>query len=81
MMNMPSLFQGPIAEEYGELAITIRASECSSVETCGSQCTNEAECSRGHEQDGSCPLIPGMEQYDAFAPTVAGWSEPPAPRV
>jgi len=80
MSKLPSLFDGPIAQEYGELATTIRASECSNGQTCGSQCTNEGECSR-EQADASCLAAPSQSaRHEAFASTVAGWSEPPARR-
>ena len=86
---MPSLFQGPIANEYSEIAGVIRAHDekdpekkKSTGDSCGSNCTTPFDCSKAKESQDSCPAIPGREEkYQAFAPAVAGWSEPPAPAV
>ena len=84
-MSMPDLLQGPIAVEYGEIALTIRANKKTDKnttgETCGSDCTNPGDCERGGD---SCPA-PVKEKEPprkkkAFTPVVTGWSEPPAAR-
>lgn len=85
-MSMPNLFQGPIAVEYGEIALTIRANKKTDKnttgETCGSDCTNPFDCKKGQLPKDSCPVIPGHEKKKkAFTPALPGWSEPPAARV
>ncbi len=85
-MSMPNLFQGPIAVEYGEIALTIRADDDgpgkSTGDSCGSDCTNPLDCEKGLLPKDSCPVIPGREKkYQAFTPALPGWSEPPAARV
>ncbi|HEY1493675.1 MAG TPA: hypothetical protein VGF49_04000 [Candidatus Solibacter sp.] len=82
-MSMPNLFQGPIAVEYGEIALTIHADDDkpgnTTGDSCGSDCTSPFACQRGELPKDSCPVIPGREKkYQAFAPALPGWSEPPA---
>jgi hypothetical protein len=84
-MSMPSLFHGPIAVEYGELAFAIRANKKktsdknSTGDSCGSDCTNPFDCKHGKLPKDSCPVIPGHEKkHQAFVPELTGWSEPPA---
>jgi hypothetical protein len=84
-MSMPNLLQGPIAVEYGEIALAIRAdkkTDKNSTDSCGSDCTNPFDCEKGLLPKDSCPVIPGREKkYQAFTPALPGWSEPPAVRV
>ena len=73
---MQTLLDGPIAMEYGVLAATKKKKI--TTPTCGNGCTDAV---KGPKGDDSCPLIPGKppKKYKkAFAPVVAGWSEPPA---
>ncbi len=80
-MSMPNLFHGPIAVEYGEIALTIRAdkkTDKNSTDSCGSDCTNPFDCKNGNLPKDSCPVIPEREKkYQAFSPALPGWSEPP----
>jgi hypothetical protein len=73
---MQTLLDGPIAMEYGVLAATKKKKV--TTPTCGDNCTDPK---RGPIGNDSCPLIPSKppkKNYKAFAPVVAGWSEPPA---
>ncbi len=86
MSKTASLFEGPITLEYGEIANN-GAFARSTTNTCGDGCTAHPHPKGAAD---SCP-IPGEKKekdkdkdkhkHKAFAPVVAGWSEPPAARL